>query len=238
MNEKSNNDFLAMLKTSPFSSGGVQIDFSQNKIIYNDNEQQLQPKVIELLVLLCSAKSHTFSKESLTTLLWPNTIVGPDSLANSMARLRKALGDDAKSPKFIQTVPRKGYRWLPLVEVTTTEKKQKPFIKYIVLFLLCLTFASVLVVLNYPKHEQSNPPETFLFPDLAIKKLENGGYEIQAGIEGKLTPEKKAAMLAEIKRITGEEHSGMVFTVDPVEEVCKHNGLKSDKNELSCKTKN
>lgn len=63
-------------------------------------------------------------------------------------------------------------------------------------------------------------PEKFPFPDLSIQKLEEGGYEIQVGIEGELTEEKKAAMLEELKRITGEEDSDMEFTVDDVEPTC------------------
>ena len=63
-------------------------------------------------------------------------------------------------------------------------------------------------------------PKSFPFPDLSIQKLVEGGYEIQVGIEGELTEEKKAAMLAELKRITGEEHSDMEFTLDDITPAC------------------
>jgi DNA-binding winged helix-turn-helix (wHTH) protein len=133
-----------------------------------------------------------------------------------MARLRKALNDDAKNPQLIETIQRKGYRWLKPVKLAETSLlmskkwplKSKYFTVLFIVFFLTMA-------LSIPSLLNKNDQEEFLFPDLSIKKLPGGGYEIEAGIEGKLTEDKKAAMLKEIKRITGEENSGMKFTIDP-----------------------
>lgn len=66
----------------------------------------------------------------------------------------------------------------------------------------------------------NKPEPEFPFPDLYIEKLADGGYEIQVGVDGVITPERKAAMLKELKRITGEENSAMEFTVDPIKHDC------------------
>lgn len=208
----------SQLMALPFSSAEVKVNFSQNSITRSGETYVLQPKVLELLVLLCSAQGETLSKQQLADALWPDTVVGPDSLANTMARLRKALNDDAKSPKFIQTVQRKGYRWLQPVMLTAEQPKY--FLTSKVLIAALVVALGVLTVFLLQTPSKETVSNQFLFPDLTIKKLAGGGYEIQAGIDGELTEEKKAAMLKEIKRITGEEHSDMVFTVDPIKPNC------------------
>jgi len=216
----------------PFNIGDVKVNVSQNSITRADETYVLQPKVLELLVLLCSAQEETLSKHALNSALWPDTVVGPDSLANSMARLRKVLGDDAKNPKFIQTVQRKGYRWLQPVTITKSTSFSFANLpvrsKYAAILFSVLVSVIAVILLSY--FLAKNEPKEFLFPDLAIKKLANGGYEIQAGVEGKLTEEKKTAMLKEIKRITGEEGSGMVFTVDPIKPSCEYFNKSDNKN--------
>jgi hypothetical protein len=86
---------------------------------------------------------------------------------------------------------------------------------------------------------ETDKTEKLPFPDLHIERLDEVGYEIQVGIEGELTEDKKAAMLKEIKRITGEEHSDMIFTVDPIQPNCKQEELNDtkDKKELICTKK-
>ena len=216
-----------MMKT-PFKTADVIVNVSQNNILREGKTYNLQPKVLELLVLLCSAKGETLNKQELISALWPDTVVGPDSLANSMARLRKALGDDAREPKYIQTVQRKGYRWLQPVNLL--QKSSTFQFKYINAGILLSVVIGGLVIMLLPSFIEQKKPEEFLFPDLSIKKLSDGGYEIQAGIEGKLTKEKKAVMLKEIKRITGEENSGMEFSIDLIAPTCDHTKNK-DKNE-------
>ncbi|MEW6997284.1 transcriptional regulator [Colwelliaceae bacterium BS250] len=208
----------SQLMATPFSIAEVKVNFSQNSITRAGETYVLQPKVLELLVLLCYAQGETLSKQALADALWPDTVVGPDSLANTMARLRKALNDDAKNPKFIQTVQRKGYRLLQPVVLTVEQPSHFLTSKLVISSLVVFLCALTVFVLQTPSKETVS--NQFLFPDLTIKKLEGGGYEIQAGIDGELTEEKKAAMLAEIKRITGEEHTDMVFTVDPIKSSC------------------
>jgi len=230
MKDKSTNKLsIIQLMEFSFSTGDVSVNFSQNVITRGGKTNVLQPKILELLVLLCSAQGETLTKKELIDALWPDTVVGPDSLANSMARLRKALGDDAKNPQFIETIQRKGYRWLQPAEISeasSTWLQQWPNKSK------SITLLSIIIVISlmlfFPSFIENDEPEEFLFPDISIKKLADGGYEIEAGIEGELTEEKKAAMLKEIKRITGEENSGMEFTVDPKKKNCEHLSEKSN----------
>ena len=223
------SQMVAQLMQTPFATGPLIVDFSQNKITLDGEELVLQPKVLELLVNLCAANGKTLSKQRLIDTLWPDTVVGPDSLANTMARLRKILNDDAKNPLFIKTVQRKGYLWLPSVVPLEKDKKTLS-IKSLMIVVGMFIVGSLLYIFAQPE------PEKFPFPDLSIQKLEGGGYEIEVGIDGELTEEKKAAMLKELKRITGEEHSDMQFTVDPVTPECSDQSI-DNKEHQHCEKK-
>lgn len=221
---------MEQLMSKPFQTGGVTVDFSQNRVWLGAEELTLQPKVLELLVILCAARGQTISKSELIDRLWPNTVVGPDSLANTVTRLRKVLNDDAKSPKYIKTVQRKGYVWLPAVKSGAGEDALwLGNYKFWLMGGVALLIVS-LIVFWLPQQQAANT-EKFPFPDLSIKKLDEGGYEIEVGIDGELTKEKEAAMLKELKRITGEEGSDMVFTVDDVKPKCDKS--KADEEQKS-----
>ena len=69
-----------------------------------------------LLVHLADHAGHTVSREALFRALWPGIIVSDDTLTQVVIKLRKALGDNARSPSYIQTVPKRGYRLLASVE--------------------------------------------------------------------------------------------------------------------------
>ncbi len=69
-----------------------------------------------LLVHLADHAGRTVSREALFRALWPGLIVSDDTLTQVVIKLRKALGDNARSPSYIQTVPKSGYRLLASVE--------------------------------------------------------------------------------------------------------------------------
>jgi len=88
------------------------IFFDQNhRCITRDNTSfDLEPRVSELLVLLCSADA-TLSRDSILNILWGNA--GSDeALTQAISKLRGALGDTARPHKIIETVPKHGYRLL------------------------------------------------------------------------------------------------------------------------------
>jgi len=224
---KVNNENITStyLLNNIFHIGDITVNPSQNRLYIGQDEKILQPKVLELLTLLCAAQGQTLSKQLLVDALWPNTVVGPDSLANTMARLRKALNDDAKNAQFIETVQRKGYRWLKPLNV---EKGRSSKRTYMVLGLICLL---IMITVALWQSFMVNVKPKFIYTDLHVLPLQNGGYEVKVGFDGKLTDERKLAMLAEVKRITGEEHSGMEFSIDEdeVDKKCIKADNKSDK---------
>ena len=65
---------------------------------------------MEVFVRLAEARGAVVSKSELLDTVWPDTIVGEDALTRAIGELRKALGDDARSPRFVETIPKRGYR--------------------------------------------------------------------------------------------------------------------------------
>jgi DNA-binding winged helix-turn-helix (wHTH) protein len=69
----------------------------------------ISPKAFQLLEILIERRPNAVSKEQLHELLWPKTFVTDANLPNLVAELRSGLGDDARRPRIIRTVPRFGY---------------------------------------------------------------------------------------------------------------------------------
>ncbi len=71
---------------------------------------RLEPKVADLLFLLAADPGQVVSRERLTEALWPGLVVGEDVLARTVFKLRQAFGDDAKAPRYVETIAKRGYR--------------------------------------------------------------------------------------------------------------------------------
>jgi DNA-binding winged helix-turn-helix (wHTH) protein len=69
----------------------------------------IPPKAFQLLEILITRRPNAVSKEQLHELLWPNAFVSDANLPNLVAELRAGLGDQARHPRVIRTVPRFGY---------------------------------------------------------------------------------------------------------------------------------
>ncbi|MEO7877719.1 MAG: winged helix-turn-helix domain-containing protein [Dokdonella sp.] len=72
--------------------------------------ERLEPKLMDLLFSLATRSGRVVGREELLATLWPGLIVGEDTLARAVSRLRKALGDDPKAPRYIETIVKRGYR--------------------------------------------------------------------------------------------------------------------------------
>src|ERR1700761_9636959 len=78
----------------------------------------LQDQPFQLLVMLLLRHGEVVSRDELQSTLWPQTIVDFDhGLNKAVSKVREALGDSAENPRFIQTVARRGYRFLADVNV-------------------------------------------------------------------------------------------------------------------------
>ncbi len=81
-----------------------------NRISCGEKSVAVEPKVIEVLAYLAEHPGEVLPREKILKSVWPDTFVTDEVLTYSISELRKALGDDAKNPAIIQTIPRRGYR--------------------------------------------------------------------------------------------------------------------------------
>jgi Tol biopolymer transport system component/DNA-binding winged helix-turn-helix (wHTH) protein len=92
------------------------LDLDAFRLERNGVPLSLEPKAFNLLVLLSGRPGHVFTKQEIFEQLWPNTVVTDHALTRIVAQLRRVLGDEARESRFIETVPTRGYRWLPAVD--------------------------------------------------------------------------------------------------------------------------
>src|ERR1043166_831061 len=109
---------------SPFRFGVFELDPRAGELRKKGMKIRLQGQPVEILVMLLQRPGESITREELQKKLWPaDTFVDfEQGLNNAMKRLRAALDDDAESPHFIETVPRRGYRFIASVENTAIRK--------------------------------------------------------------------------------------------------------------------
>lgn len=93
-----------------FRVGDWRVHPDSNEIVRGDTRVHLEPKVMELLAFLSERQETVLSRREILDAVWAGTFVGDEALTYAMTELRRALEDDAKDPKFIQTISRRGYR--------------------------------------------------------------------------------------------------------------------------------
>jgi DNA-binding winged helix-turn-helix (wHTH) protein len=87
---------------------------------YDGRSVKLPPRALAVLTVLVASPDMVVSKQTLMNAVWPDTFVTESSLLEAIGLLRDVLGDDRKQPIYIQTVHRRGYRFIGLAGAMTT----------------------------------------------------------------------------------------------------------------------
>src|SRR5579871_999444 len=89
---------------------------------------RLEPQLMQLLVYLCSRAKQVVPKQDVVDAVWNGRFVSDETIKSSFHQLRKALGDNPRQPRFIETLPKRGYRISmepqPLSGVTVSEAEE------------------------------------------------------------------------------------------------------------------
>ena len=99
------------------------VEPEQNRLVRGSESAKLDPKAIQVLSFLADHPNEVLTKEQIFGAVWDGAFVSDEVLTTAIWGLRKALGDDAKEPRYIQTIPRKGYRLIAPVEGATGEPR-------------------------------------------------------------------------------------------------------------------
>lgn len=94
----------------------ILVDFSALQIELNGQKHPIEAKQMALLKLLVEYQGEAVTRTQIMDRVWPDVIVSDNSVSQAVTQLRKALADPQDQPKFIRTIPRKGYQLIAKVE--------------------------------------------------------------------------------------------------------------------------
>lgn len=95
-----------------YEFGPFRLDAQDRILLHGDRKVHLTEKVFNLLLLLVERSGHLITKEELMEEVWPDSIVEENNLTVSMTALRKALGERPEGGRYIETVSKRGYRFI------------------------------------------------------------------------------------------------------------------------------
>jgi Tol biopolymer transport system component/DNA-binding winged helix-turn-helix (wHTH) protein len=98
---------------------------ARSRILLKDGATvRLTPKAFDTLLVLVQHASQVVEKGQLLREVWPDIFIEEGSLSHNIHGLRKALGDDSSEPRYIETIPKRGYRFVAPVKVSRTDTLQ------------------------------------------------------------------------------------------------------------------
>lgn len=98
------------MRTDSFRLGRWLIEPQLNTLTLEGAVKRVEPKAMEVLVYLAEHAGEVIPRETIIRAIWCDRFVTDEVLTNAIFELRKALGDDARNSRFIQTIPKRGYR--------------------------------------------------------------------------------------------------------------------------------
>ena len=102
---------------SIYEFGDVRVDLGRMAALRGDSAIPLEPKAFDVLVYLIEHRDRVITKDELLDAVWTGTFVTPNVLSRAVAQIRKALGDESQDARYIETVAKRGYRFIAPVTV-------------------------------------------------------------------------------------------------------------------------
>ncbi|MGH9945897.1 MAG: winged helix-turn-helix domain-containing protein [Pyrinomonadaceae bacterium] len=104
------------------------LDIAERQLLQNNERIALTPKAFDVLAFLVLHSGHLVEKEELMQAIWPDSFVEEANVARIVHTLRRTLGHDSNGNKLIETVPKKGYRFV--ADVIREDLSEPPFTGY------------------------------------------------------------------------------------------------------------
>jgi DNA-binding winged helix-turn-helix (wHTH) protein/Tfp pilus assembly protein PilF len=157
-----------MLTTYRFDR--FEMDAPSGELRQNGSRIALAPKVAELLIMLVESGGRVVTRAELQDRLWPDIHTDRErGLNNAMNRLREALGDSAAQPRFVETIPKRGYRFVSRVKLVGRRRSLKSIV-----VAGCVAATVFFLILWIRPYRPSSPPAPAEYW-AALRKLKLGG---------------------------------------------------------------
>jgi DNA-binding winged helix-turn-helix (wHTH) protein/TolB-like protein/tetratricopeptide (TPR) repeat protein len=98
-----------------YEFGQFRVDVGERLLFREGTALSLPPKAFDILLALVQQSGHVLEKRELIETVWPDTFIEENNLTQYISALRKALGDDRREQQYIETVARRGYRFIASV---------------------------------------------------------------------------------------------------------------------------
>ncbi len=110
--------------------GGVEIDMRRHEVRRGGETIRLQQQPFQILALLIEQAGSVVTRNAIERRLWPDgtSVDFEHSVNAAIRRLRVALGDDATDPRFVETVPRRGYRLVARLDAAGRVDERRPIV--------------------------------------------------------------------------------------------------------------
>src|SRR5215831_20792137 len=108
-----------------YEFGPFRLDEAEHLLLRDGETVPLTPKAFDLLLALVERHGHLLEKDELLRTVWPDTFVEEANLASNISQLRKALGDGENGQRYIETAPKRGYRFVASVKEVTEKRAEQ-----------------------------------------------------------------------------------------------------------------
>ena len=113
------------VKQNGYEFGPFRLNAAERLLLRDGESVPLTPKAFDLLLALVEHHGRLLEKDELLKLVWPGTFVEEANLSYNISHIRKALGDGENGQKFIETVPKRGYRFVASVKEVEEESAEQ-----------------------------------------------------------------------------------------------------------------
>src|SRR5947207_15323373 len=115
---------MSWLTNHFYKFGDFTLDTEQRVLLREGKPMALTPKVFDTLLILVENSGRIVEKDELMRRLWPDTFVEEANITFNIQQLRRILSDDARNPRYIGTVARRGYRFIADVEAVVRDSSR------------------------------------------------------------------------------------------------------------------
>ncbi len=134
----------------------------RGQLVSGDMREHIEPRIMEVLIVLAENAGEVVERDALLLRVWGERAVTDEPLTRCVAELRRALGDTRKNPKFIQTIPKRGYRLVAPVSLPAAgageRERADSILRNPLAWIVAAIFASAVLYVSLPDVRQAQLP--------------------------------------------------------------------------------
>jgi len=147
----------------PFYAGDWLIEPAMNRLSKGSESVSVEPRIMHVLTCLAGRPGEVVTRDELIEAVWSKVLVNEEALTQAVSQIRRVVGDDTRSPSFIQTIPKRGYRLIAQIRpcpATAQAEQSLPISRMRVMAILgsVIVVAAIgLVLFGLPGFRSSGP---------------------------------------------------------------------------------